>query len=291
MFQRPLICTNLTDGLQRLVNFIPCFAKVGFKQITFLHTIPFLTGQTIPRLDENQVQVARDRLTGPHLSVEGVEVNIEVQGGRILDCIMNAVKKYKSDLIVLGASERGSLGERFFGSTITELSKRNIAPLLIVRPQLLSAYRREELELRCRHLFQDVLVPYDASKAAEYTIEKIKRLAHERPPEVLESCVLCWVMEEGGYTALLESNDNLATQKSWQRCRHNSRNLDIQVSTQIIQGEPIQEILRVANESDVSAIACSSSSLGKLIDWSIPSCAGEILRRSWHPVLYFPPEK
>jgi nucleotide-binding universal stress UspA family protein len=67
--------------------------------------------------------------------------------------------------------------------------------------------------------------------------------------------------------------------------------LDIQVSTQIAHGEPIQEILKAANELDVSAIACSSDSLGKLIEWSIPSCAGEILRRSWHPVLYFPPEK
>ncbi|HEY9640822.1 MAG TPA: universal stress protein, partial [Coleofasciculaceae cyanobacterium] len=128
MFQHPLICTNLTDGLQRLVNFIPSFAGVGFQQITFLHAIPFPTGQTIPRVDEKKVQAARDRLTVPAHSATEVQVNVEVQTGRVVDCILNAVKAHKPDLIVLGVSERSSLEERFFGSTITELSKRNIAP-------------------------------------------------------------------------------------------------------------------------------------------------------------------
>ncbi|HEY9643608.1 MAG TPA: universal stress protein, partial [Coleofasciculaceae cyanobacterium] len=200
-------------------------------------------------------------------------------------------KAHKPDLIVLGVSERSSLEERFFGSAIAELSKRHIAPLLIVRPQLLSAYRNEELELRCRHLFQHLLIPYDDSKAANYTLAKVKQLAQERPPETLQNCTLCWVAETGGYTALLENDDSKVIQKQLTTAQTQLESMGIQVSLHTAHGEPIQEILKAADESDASAIACSSDSLGKLIEWSIPSCAGEILRRSWHPVLYFPPER
>jgi hypothetical protein len=50
-------------------------------------------------------------------------------------------------------------------------------------------------------------------------------------------------------------------------------------------------VLAMAQEHDVSAIAIASSTLGKLIELSSPSFAGEILRRSWHPVVYFPPNQ
>jgi nucleotide-binding universal stress UspA family protein len=292
MFQRPLVCTNFVDGLQRLVNFTTSFASIGFQQITFLHAIPFPSGQTIPRIDEKKIQSARDRLTvAPQDATKGLQVNVEVQGGRVIDCILNAAKVYKPDLIILGASERGSLEARLFGSTIAELSKRGVAPLLIVRPQLLSTYRNEELELRCRHLFQHLLIPYDDSNAANYTLEKVKQLAQKRPSETLQNCTLCWVAEIGGYNALLESDERESIQKKLVTVQAQLASLGIQVATHTTQGEPIQEILKAANELDISAIACSSDSLGKLIDWSVPSCAGEILHRSWYPVLYFPPAK
>lgn len=291
MFQRPLICTDLNDGLNRLVKFVPSLAANGIKQITFLHSIPFPDGQTIPRIPEKKMQEARDRLAVAQQNVPaGVQVEIDIQGGKPIDCILNATKAYNPDLIVMGTPSGGGLGERLFGSVIQELSKRKIAPLLIIRPQLLSTYRVEELELRCRHIFQHLLIPYDGSKPADYVISKLKQLhqASENPP--LQQCSLCWVVEKGRYVDLPESDDSKQIHKQLSAAQSELEAIGLQVFTRVMHGEPIPNILKAAEEIDISAIACSSGSMGKLIEWSIPSFAKEILYRSWHPVLYFPPE-
>ncbi|HYW21080.1 MAG TPA: hypothetical protein VE956_17620 [Nodularia sp. (in: cyanobacteria)] len=40
--------------------------------------------------------------------------------------------------------------------------------------------------------------------------------------------------------------------------------------------------------ADISAIAVSSGTIGKLQEWLVSSFAAEVLRQSWYPVLFFP---
>ena len=51
------------------------------------------------------------------------------------------------------------------------------------------------------------------------------------------------------------------------------------------------ELERIALTFDISALAVSSRHFGKFWELSIPSLAGEIIRRSWHPVLFVPPNQ
>jgi nucleotide-binding universal stress UspA family protein len=67
--------------------------------------------------------------------------------------------------------------------------------------------------------------------------------------------------------------------------------LGLQVHTQVRLGNPYLEILDASLEFDISAIAIASDHLGKIIDWPVRSFAGELMRRSWHPVLFFPPQR
>jgi nucleotide-binding universal stress UspA family protein len=62
----------------------------------------------------------------------------------------------------------------------------------------------------------------------------------------------------------------------------------LNVTTLVVEGDPLTEILRAADRYDIGAIATSSRGIGGLLRWSIPSLTREILRHSWHPVLYFP---
>jgi hypothetical protein len=67
--------------------------------------------------------------------------------------------------------------------------------------------------------------------------------------------------------------------------------INLMVETEVRQGNPLLEVLEAAQLSDASAIALSSEAPNKLIDWSIPGFTNEVLRRSWHPVIYFPPQR
>lgn len=290
MFQRLLICTDFTDCLQRFVNFVPSLAAGGVKHIVFLHVIPLSEDRAIPRIDEAKTQEARDRLTVAHqLIPEGVDVRVEVQWGKPVDMILNMVKAHHPDLIVLGTPIRSLLTEKLFGSTTLGLSQRTKTPLLIFRPQLLCTYTTEELDLRCRHIFRHFLLPYDGSQAAHFLIEQVKRLAHDRPPETLKQATLCWVIEEGGRRDVPKPDRTQAAKTQLEEVKPTLEALNIQVTIDIRQGEPVPQVIEAANFYDISAIAFSSDSLGTFLEWSGPCFAGEILRRSWHPVIYFAP--
>jgi nucleotide-binding universal stress UspA family protein len=291
MFQRLLICTDLTDGLQRLVDFIPSLAVSGIKKVVFLHVLPLDSDREIPRIDEEEAKPARDQLSvAKQQAPAGVEVEIEIQWGRPLDRILSTAEAHQVDLIMLGTPSRSMLTEKLFGSTTMGLCQRTPTPVMIFRPQLLSTYTVEELDLRCRHLFRYFLIPYDGSKPAHYLIEQIKTWAKNRPANSLEECLLCWVIEEGGRRGIPGIQPDEAAAQL-EAVKSELETLTLQVTTQVIQGEPVPEILLAAQVYDISAIVSSSDSLGTLLEWSIPSFSGEILRRSWHPVIYFPPSK
>ncbi|GAB4242234.1 MAG: universal stress protein [Elainellaceae cyanobacterium] len=292
MFKRLLICTDLVDGLQRLVDFVPSLAVGGVEQIVFLHIAAISQDQAVPRVNEEEVAAARKRLTVAQSKVpEGVDVRVDVQSGQAVDRIQNAIATYKSDIVFVGSQSRSLLTEKLFGSTTTSLCQRIKIPVLILRPQLLSTYTVEELDLRCRHIFRYFLIPYDGSNVADYLVKQIKQIAQDRASESLDACLISWVVETGGrraLSALVREEETKKAKTKLQQVKAELESLGLQITTQVLQGEPVPEILMSAQEYDITAIAIASDSFGKLLELSIPSFAGEMLRRSWHPVIYFP---
>ena len=290
MFQRCLICTDFSDGLYRLVEFVPSLAAGGIQQIIFLHSVPLWEEGEIPRIDQEAIDKARDRFQTSLKNVpEGVEVKIEVPSGRAIDTILKVAKQYKPDVILTGMPIQSLLQETLFGSTASGLVRACVTPLLIVRSQLISTYTREELDLRCKHLFRYLLIPYDGSNPSKYLVQKVKEQAQNRPDNSLEKCMLLWVVDEGGRREVPKDYQVKEAQEKLQLVKAELEQLGLQVNAEVRLGNPYEEILDAALEFDISAIAISSDNLGKLIEWPVRSFAGELMRRSWHPVLFFPP--
>ena len=295
MFRRLLITTDFSDGFHRLVNFIPELAKAGLEHIVFLHCVPLQEDRNIPRVDEKKQAAAKAKLEGALKNCpRDIEVHIELptcptSGGARVKAILAAVKKYQSEVMMVGTSTNSLLNEKLFGSTTSELAKKTSVPLLILRPQLVSAYTEEEMALRCQHLFRYLLVPYDGSKSGQYVVNYLEAKAKSRPPKSLEACMLCWVLEKSGRKELsLEPQADQCTQ-SLQTLKTRLEDLDLQVTTDVRQGNAIAEIQTVALDFDISAIVVSSKHFGRLWELSVPSFAGEMIRRSWHPILFVPP--
>ncbi|MBE9179220.1 universal stress protein [Oculatella sp. LEGE 06141] len=292
MFHSALICTDFSDGLHRLVDFVPSLAAGGIKKVTFFHSIPVSNDREIPRIDESEVERIREKFA-PALQQQsdGIEVAVEIQRGKPVDHIANTVKKHEIDIILLGTASRTLLSEKLFGSTTMELCQRLSTPIMILRPQLISTYTVEELDLRCRHLFRYFLIPYDGSDTSKYLVQQVKRYAEKRPQNSLECCLLYRVVEEVRRRELPKDYQVKPAKEELERVKTDLATLGLQVEAEVVTGNPIAELLTAARDYDISAIATSSGSLGKLFEWSVPSFTGELLRRSWHPVIYFPPAK
>jgi nucleotide-binding universal stress UspA family protein len=292
MFQRIIICTDFSDGVYRLASCVPSLAAGGAKQIIFLHVVPLSEEREIPRPDEEKMQAARDRLSGALENVpDGVDVKVVVESGKPSDHILSNAKTHNADLIILGMPSRNLLAEKLFGSTTMNLCQRMAIPVMTLRPQLISTYTVEELDLRCRHLFRYLLLPYDGSTPSQHLVQQIKHHA-QQPNRSLECCMLFWVVDPSGRSgSVLKESRVKEAEAKLAEVKADLERLGLQVETEVRLGDPIPEVLKAAEVHDISAIAASSGSLGKLIEWSVPSFTGEILRRSWHPVLYFPPTK
>jgi nucleotide-binding universal stress UspA family protein len=292
MFQRLLISTDFSDGLHRLAKFVPSLAATGIKQVVFLHSVPIWEEGEVPRIDSKKVEQANQRLEVAFQNLPAdIEVKVEVPSGRPINMILNTVEKYQSDLVMLGMPSRSLLDEKLFGSTTCGLAQRTPVPLMIIRPQLVFAFTNEEMALRCQHLFRCLLIPYDGSDSANYLVQCINQKAQSQPSQSLAACVLCWVIEQGGRRELHATNllQQTQAQEALKAIKTDLEKLDLQVDFQVRTGNPVLEIQEAAQEFDISAIALSSPNFGKFWELSIPSFTGEILRRSWHPVLFFPP--
>ncbi|MGG6292965.1 universal stress protein [Leptolyngbya sp. AN02str] len=292
MFHSVLICTDFTDGLYRLVDFVPSLVEGGLKKIVFVSTVPVTGDSTVPRSDSDKLTEARDRLSRAVNDVPaGVEVHVEVDWGVPTDHILSTAKKHSVDVILLGTPSRSLLNEKLFGSTTIGLCQRTPIPVMIIRPQLISAYTVEELRLRCQHLFRYFLIPYDGSETAQYTVDRIKQYIVGNSGSTLKGCLLCWVVEPSHRNPELQANELDVAKKELAKVKSELEALEIKVDTQVLVGNAVTEVLNLAIDYDISAIASSSRTLGKLIELSVPSFTGEVLRRSWHPVVYFPPKR
>jgi nucleotide-binding universal stress UspA family protein len=287
MFQRLLVCTDLSDGVHRLAQFVPSFAAAGIKQITFLHGVPLQENVGLPRASEEAIATARDRLSGAlHNIPAAVQVKVLVEVGQPSDLIVRVAQAEQSDLIVLGMPMRNMLAEKLFGSTTMELCQKTPAPMLILRPQMLDSYTAEELALRCQHLVQRLLIPYDGSQSAQFLLDRVQALVQAHPQASLEFCHLCWAIEDGG--RIPQDAQVAEAEVALPIAKARFAGLSVAVTTAVRRGSPVVEVVAAAQAEDVSAIAVSSGSIGTLREWSIPSFTRELLRRSGRPLLYFP---
>lgn len=289
MFQSSLICTNLSDRIDRLTHFVPSLAKSGLKQIIFCHTVPLWEEGQIPRIDEEKIVEAQKKLSGALKAVpQGVEVKVEVRSGRALETITSILETSQPDVIILGSPVRSLLQEKIFGSTSAGLAKLAKKPLMIIRPQLIATYTEEELELRCQHLWRYLLIPYNGSATANYLIEEIEKFYQTRSEKFLDKCSLVWAIDDAALQGVVLDSKIQEAKAKLQSIKAKLEALGLEVETQVRQGNPLQEILNSACDYNVSAIAIASDLRNNLLEWTVPSFANELLRNSWFPLLLFP---
>ena len=292
MFKSCLICTDLSDGLDRLLNFVPELAQNGLEQIVFFHNVPLWEQGDIPRIDREKVAAAEAYLSQVEAKApSGVEVKVEVLSGRAVDTIPRVLETYQSEVVILGTPIRNLLQEKIFGSTSMGLAKSISKPMVVLRPQLISTYTKEELSLRAQHLWRYLLVPYHDTPAGNNLIAEIKNLAHNRPENSFTHCLLLWIVEDVQRRDLpldykvQEAEEKLAVVKT------ELEDLGLQVETQVRQGNPLQQVLEAAVTYDITCIAVAKSYSNQLLEWTVPSFANEVLHKSWFPVLFFSPPK
>ncbi|NJM56542.1 MAG: universal stress protein [Synechococcales cyanobacterium RU_4_20] len=133
----------------------------------------------------------------------------------------------------------------------------------------------------------ELLVPYDGSRSAHHTLSQIKQRVTQHPQTGLKGCILVWVID----TASRFPKDEAEVKAKLGAAKADLESVGLKVETRLLRGLPMEQLMRAATVENISAIALSDSKPNRLLDWSVSSFGTEVLRQSWHPVLFFPPDE
>jgi len=294
MFNHGLICTDFTDGLDKMINFVSALGEGGFKEITFLHSVDIWAEGEIPRIDNEKVEEAKKRLSPALNNVpDAMKVNVEVLSGNPSDNIVASIKKYKVDLVITGSPVSTSLEQIFFGSTTAKIRSKLTVPMMILRPQLMSVYRNDEFTLRCRNLNRFWLVPYNDLPRHRYIADKIADYSQQNQNHVLEECLFVSVIDEVSRSEILTQNKIKEAEKTLASLKESLASSSIKVETMVKTGNLLEEIFKVAFDNNISAIVFAENYneeniLDRVLSLAVGSNANYFLNCSWFPLLYFP---
>ncbi len=294
MFKRILIATNFEDGLHRFTYCLSELYTGGVRQVSFVHSMEWEgDSHGLPEDPTPQIEATRQRLLDRCSQIpEGLEVDVFVQIGKPSAVIRQACEKFQPEVILTSMAIRNLLVEKVFGSTTMELLPRAPIPALVLRPQLIATFTLDELRLRSRHLFRSVLVAYDFSEISD---QLLSRLINQIQHHGEQQHHTIWVLYVIDPSARQHQSRDLQEQKQEyeQKLAEMKHRIagdipEVEIKTEVRIGAPVKEILLAAGEADMTAIATTSGNVGSFWEWSIRSTTGELLRKSWHSVLFFP---
>lgn len=294
MFKRILISTNFEDGLYRFTHCLSELYTGGVRQVSFVHSMDWEEdSHGLPQDRTPEIEALEKRLLENCGEIpEGMSVEVMVQIGKPAAVIRQAIEKFQPEVMILGMAIRNLLMEKIFGSTTMELLPRSPIPALVVRPQLIATFTLDELKLRSQNLFRSVLVTYDFSEVSEQLLDHLIRQIQFNGEQQLHTIWVLYVIDP---SARRHQSGDLEDQKRdyEQRLKDMKDRLaghvpEVEIKTEVRIGAPVKEILLAAGEADMTAIATASTNVGSFWEWSIRSTTGELLRKSWHTVLFFP---
>ncbi|MEN9211291.1 MAG: universal stress protein, partial [Thermostichus sp. DG02_4_bins_136] len=260
--------------------------------IAFVHSITWqedsigIPEDITPEIQAQQAELQELLGTIP----AGLEVKALVQVGKPVDLILKGIQQYGSDLLITGMGTHNLLTEKLFGSTTIALLPKLKIPVMVMRPQLIATFTLEELRLRSRHLFRYILVPFDFEEPRRKLLTHLSQLLPNTPQ--CQAVTLLYVIDpsarrnQGSDLQALKRKAEADLAQAIQPLLEQVQ--PVQLRTSVRVGSPLKEILTTAAEEDMTAIATASPNVGSFWEWSVRSLTGEILRQSWHPVLFFP---
>lgn len=171
MFDKAVICTDLTP---RSDEFVACAAQLsafGMREAVLAHVLDVFSADTLgPQAVERTAQFERQAAS---LETEGIRVHVDMPVGHTSISLKEVAERHDASVIVVGSSGKGALNAAFAGSVISDLVQ------LATRPVLFATARGvDEGGLdACRHVLAHVLFATDFSGAAEQAFGCVQQLA------------------------------------------------------------------------------------------------------------------
>lgn len=238
-------------------------------------------GQTCRLYVNNETERMKNSLAGSTASTRAV-----VLEGRPDEQILKYAHQNNTSLIFICSHGRSGIAPWALGSTATKVLQKTNTPVIMCKA-------RETPDLT---LFRRILLPLDGSetgaKALDYVVELTSKLESEVTIlQVVEAGKQ--VHTFGGLDYIYFKDHDVATMKVKAReylntasSRFNGTKASVKV--EVRAGDAAREVIKLANETDVSLIALSSHGHSSLPAWFSGSVTYKIIQASQRSVMLVP---
>lgn len=209
-----------------------------------------------------------------------VNVHTEILKGHPAATLLDYARRNHFDLIVTGTRGHGALKEMLVGSVTSSLLSLSEVPVLVVEePKSITDLKK-------------ILVAYDGSPHSKKALEWAIGLSRSTGAKIVAVKVFealeLTMLEEFAASELMENKLAKITESDkmlLEEVEQEGKGQGVQITTQALEGNPVEVILEFAQTHDVDMIVAGSKGHGALIALLLGSVTRGLVSLSKIPVL------
>ncbi len=276
--------TDLSDAIETAINSrtcLECLKRYGIDKVELVTvTSPNITAGVPTGGIGKQTQRGLDRQRRI-LEDAGLSVSTRAVRGTPHRRINGVAEQVDAALIVVGSRGQSPLEQRYIGSTVRNIARTAVRPLLVQR----IGERDDEHEVEREHLFERVLYATDFSENAEHAFEQFEHL--ETPTQ--EATLLH--VAPPGRRAESETEDVPDAEVRLGKLADKLEGMGIDATIAVREGEAVEEILAAESEFDPTTILMGSRGKSRLRRLLLGSTSQDVIAQSNANVLVVPPAR
>ncbi len=273
------------DALNALLE----LKEAGLEEVILLHVIerekvayvPY--GGYLKEEEERLKEIAKVKFEEwqEYLGNKGIRAKAKVLVGHPVPKILAMAEEEDVDVIVAGRKKRRPL-ERYVGSNMMDLLQHSKRPVLVFKYMWCDMEGEREFCVLNQKFCEHVLIATDWSEPAERALGFVNNLQG-----ALEKITLVHVVSEDLDKTSLENRASEAKKRLGALCEDfKQRGLEADYSINV--GKPVQEILRVVQESNANMVLMGTTGKGRWRALWLGSVSQRVAELSPVPVLLVP---
>lgn len=282
MFEKILFATDFSEYARKALDCIAGFP--GIQEITLLHVLeearsPRGGGEISEVLSDRERILFREEQHHLESLAKGIRVHPVVKtSSDTAGAILEAADDRHATLIVIGARGNTLIEGVLLGSVSLAILRRSRTSVLIMRHRILESIERRPLQRSCPMVLSRVLCPIDFSPHSDHAVSLLGRT-----PGLGEVILLTIVSHGESESEVMQGVKRAEEQLEEVRVRLLAAG--IPARSLVRRGDPGSEIIRVADEEDVSVIWISSHGKGWFRELLLGSTTYTVAMNAHQPVI------
>lgn len=282
MYEKAVICTDLSADSDALLGCIPRFQSLGLRSAVLTHVVDIFS-PSVESQDSDGCDAAFQRQVQT-LEKQDVTVSVDMPLGHAAFSLDEVSRRHEAGLIIVGSESTGWFGAPFAASTSSDVTKFSRTPVLLASAK---AVQQEFVE-GSPELLDNVLYATDFSDTAEQAFEHLAHavkmgaknitLLHVQDTDVLnsvpESCATEFDRRDA--IRLLKVRDRLA---KYGTC---------EISCEVVNGRPSEEVSRRTADGKYTYVVLGSHGRSYQAEGPLGGVSDAVIRYSVVPVLLVP---